>query len=54
MIQPDRLIRNAILILGLFLVVGGTAAQSVPGAAIVLGGLLMAGAVTGMWLTRRG
>jgi len=54
MIQIDRLIRNIVLLVGVCLVVGGTAVESLSAAAIVAGVFLSAAAVVGMWLTRRG
>jgi len=54
MIQLDRLIRNIVLLIGVCLVIGGTATESLSAAAIVAGVFLSAAAVVGMWLTRRG
>jgi len=47
-----RALRNVLFIVGVCLMVGGTATQSVSAAIIVLGTLCTAGAVTGMWLKR--
>lgn len=48
----ERIIRNAILIIGVMLIVGGIAAKSISAAIVMTGVILSGAAILGMWLTR--
>ena len=50
--RTDRIARNAILIVGIVLVIGGTAVKSISTAIVVTGVILSGAAMLGMWLTR--